>query len=166
MPVISLSPFSEEQYHAFFREYVPDPLMTSTPFIYNYEQISRSFQYNYGGFQKGYAHFGIFLDQIPVGSFQLKRMDFDKGTAEFGIILQNDRYKNKGIGTQAIIAGMEIARSDYGIHTIYGETMSRNYRMKRVFEKLGFKLVETVPNAYQLPDGCFEDRLVWVKNME
>ena len=163
---ITLSPFTAEQYHRFFRGYVQDPAMSYAPFSYNREQISNSYRYNYGGFQKGYAHYGIFLNEIPVGSFQLKRIDPERKTCEFGIILQCDLYKNRGIGTEAIRIGMEIARKEYHIKTIYGDTMGRNHRMKRVFEKLGFELIETVPDASELPEGGYDDRLVWKKKLE
>ena len=32
--------FEEKEYHAFFRGYIPDPMMDASPFSYNYEQIS------------------------------------------------------------------------------------------------------------------------------
>lgn len=41
--------------------------------------------------------------------------------------------------------------------------MGRNKRMIRVFEKLGFERVETVPDAFELPDGQKEDRLIYRK---
>jgi len=162
---IELRTFSEEEYHQFFRGYVPDPLMDDSPFVYNIEQISRSYRYNHGGYRNDYAHFGIFLDNIPVGSFQLKRIDREKKRCEFGIILQNDTYKNKGIGTRAISLGIEEARKTYGIETIIGDTMEKNTRMKRVFEKLHFSLVEIVPNAFELPDGTKESRYIYQKNI-
>ena len=162
---ITLSPFSEEDYHRFFRGYISDPLMTSVPFRYNYEQISNSYRYNYGGYQKGYAHYGIFLDDIPVGSFQLKRMDPEKQTCEFGIILQNDHYKNRGIGTEALRIGLDIARNQFHIRMVYGDTAGRNIRMQRVFQKLGFKLCETIPDAFEMADGSRDVRLVWKKEL-
>lgn len=166
MEIITLSPFTEEQYHRFFRGYVQDPLMSSVPFRYNREQIANSYRYNYGGFRKGYRHYGIFLNGDPIGSFQLKRIDPVNRTCEFGIILQNDRYKNRGIGTEAIRIGIEIARKEFHIRTVFGDTMRRNIRMIRVFEKLGFELCETVGNAFELAEGGFEDRLVWRKQLE
>ena len=89
---IVLRPFTPEEYHAFFRRYVPDPVTDAAPFTYNREQIDRSYRYNYGGFQENYAHFGIFLDDSPVGSLQLKRMDFEKGTVEVG---QREKPRNR-----------------------------------------------------------------------
>ena len=166
MDHIYLSPFTEEQYHRFFRGYVQDPLMSETPFRYNREQIANSYRYNYGGYQKGYAHYGIFLNEEPVGSFQLKRMNPETRTCEFGIILQNDRYKNRGIGSEAIRIGLEIARTEFHIRTVIGDTMGRNVRMIHVFSKLGFELCDTVRDAFELPDGRREDRLIWKKVLE
>lgn len=144
-------------------KYVPDPIMDSSPFRYSREQISRSYLYNHGGFRPDYVHFGVFLDQIPVGSLQLKRMDRQKHSCEFGIILQNDEVKNRGIGTAALLKLMDLARDQYGMEIMTGETMGRNKRMIRVFEKLGFERVETVSDAFELPDGQKEDRLIYRK---
>ena len=162
---IELRPFTPEEYHAFFRRYVPDPLMDSAPFRYNREQIDRSYRYNYGGFQENYAHYGVFLDGQPVGSLQLKRMDFEKGTVEFGIILRDDSVKNRGVGTEAIRQAMLLARDRYGLGTMLGDTMGRNSRMIRVFEKLGFSLVEKVSGGFELADGTRQDRLVYAKSL-
>ena len=92
-------------------------------------------------------------------------MDPEKKQCEFGIILRDDSVKNQGIGTEAIRRGMEIARDRYQMKTIIGDTMGRNTRMMRVFEKLGFKLSETVPDAFELPDGTREDRYVYIKHL-
>ena len=140
-------------------------MMDPSPFRYNREQISRSYQYNHGGYRDNYVHLGIFLDGIPVGSFQLKRMDPVSRSCEFGIILRDDSVKNRGIGSEAIMAGMRIARMQYGMKTIIGDTMGRNHRMIRVFEKLGFSLVETVPDSFELPGGIREDRLIYSRKL-
>ena len=162
---IELRTFTEEEYHTFFRDYQSDPMMDPSPFVYSREQVARSYVYNHGGYRKDYAHFGIFLNGRPVGSFQLKRMDTDRKCCEFGIILQNDAVKNQGIGTEAIRLGLDLAVRQYGMKTITGDTMGRNKRMIRVFEKLGFEHTETVKGAFELPDGKHEDRLVFCKRM-
>ena len=165
MSTVELRTFTEEEYHAFFRGYESDPMMDSVPFVYNREQVSRSYLYNHGGFREDYAHYGIFEDGVPVGSFQLKRMDPVKKTCEFGIILQNDAVKNRGIGTEAIRAGMNLARGRYGMKTIIGDTMGRNSRMIHVFEKLDFRMTERIPGAFELPGGQKEDRLVFIREL-
>lgn len=165
MPEISLRTFTEEEYHRFFRGYVPDPLMDSTPFTYSREQISRSYAYNHHGYRNDYEHFGVFLGNRPVGSFQLKRINPEQKRCEFGIILQNDAVKNRGIGSEAIRLGMRIAREKYRIEQIIGDTMGRNKPMIHVFEKLGFRLTERIPAAFQVAEGRYEDRLVYMKNL-
>ena len=157
--------FEEEEYHTFFKGYIPDPMMDAPPFFYNHEQISRSYIYNHGGYRENYEHLGVFLNHEPVGSFQLKRIDRQKKQCEFGIILRDDSVKNKGIGTEAIRLGMKLAKDKYGIQMMIGDTMGRNTRMMRVFEKLGFSLAETVPDAFELPDGTKEDRYVYIKQL-
>jgi RimJ/RimL family protein N-acetyltransferase len=161
---ITLKPFTETEYHQFFKEYVSDPLMEPMPFIYNEEAVSRSYRYNYGG-REHYAHYGVFSDNTPIGCFQLKRMDEEKKTCEFGLILQHDGVKNKGIGTEAVRQGMIIARDVFRMKTILADTTSGNFRMIRVFQKLGFELIETVPHAYKLLDGRVDDRLVYRKDL-
>ena len=163
--MIELRTFTEGEYHAFFRRYQPDPMMDSSPFRYNREQISRSYVYNHGGYRENYVHLGIFENNEPVGSFQLKRMDPEKSRCEFGIILRDDRVKNRGVGTEAIRQGMKLAKEKYGIQTIIGDTMGRNTRMMHVFEKLGFTLSEKVQDAFELPDGTKEDRYVYIKRL-
>ena len=61
---------------------------------------------------------------------------------------------------------MNIARDEYGIELMIGDTMGRNRRMIRVFEKLGFELEETVPGAFEMSDGQREDRLIYHKRLK
>ena len=156
-----LRPFSEPEYYRFFQDYEPDPVMEPGTYRYNAEVVSRSYHYNYH-VRRNYAHYGIFLlDGTPVGCFQLKRMDESRKYCEFGIILQNERWMNQGIGTEAIRQGLIIARDQFGMATVMGDTSSRNGRMIRVFEKLGFHLVETVKDAFLLVNGQPGDRLIY-----
>ena len=60
---------------------------------------------------------------------------------------------------------MRIAHEQYGIETLTGDTMGRNRRMIRVFEKLGFTLVERVSGGFELSDGSRQDRLVYAKSL-
>ena len=165
MSQVELRTFIDKEYHAFFRQYQSDPMMDPTPFRYNKEQVSRSYEYNHNGFREDYCHLGIFLDNEPVGSFQLKRIDSVKQQCEFGIILRDDSVKNKGIGTEAIQYGMKIAKDRFHMKALLGDTMGRNKRMIHIFEKLGFTLIEIVPAAFDMPDGVKEDRYVYIRHL-
>jgi len=163
-PLLILRPQTEEEYHTFFRGYQTDPSLDFHPFVYSREMVSRSYHYNYDGIQQGYAHYGVFLDGAVIGCFQLKRMNPETGRCEFGIILQNASVRGHGYGTEAVRLGLEEARTRFGMRTVIGDTMSLNLSMWSVFEKLGFRLIERVPNAFQTPSGP-ADRLVFEKNM-
>ena len=161
---IELKPFTGPMYHLFFQGYVADTLMEPLPYVYNWEQVERSYHYNYGG-RDHYAHYGIFMDGVPVGCLQLKRINPETRCCEVGLILQHDGYKNHGIGTEAIRQSLAIAREQYGMEMMLGDTAGRNTRMIRVFEKLGFEMVERVPEAFQETDGRTDDRLVYRKRL-
>ena len=47
--------------------------------------------------------------------------------------------------------------------TIPKQALKTAILFARVFEKLGFERVETVPDAFELPDGQKEDRLIYRK---
>ena len=76
-----------------------------------------------------------------------------------------DRSAFYPTGTTAIRKLMDLARDQFGMETMIGDTMGSNKRMIRVFEKLGFKMIEKVPEAFVFPDGQHEDRLVFQKNL-
>lgn len=161
---IELRTFTEEEYHDFFRSYDPDPLIDPHPFVYDPQQISISYRYNHEGYRENYYHYGIFADGKPVGSFQLKRIDPEKRTCEFGIILQNEQVRNQGIGTEAIRLGIKEAER-FGMLLLIGDTMGRNKRMQRVFDKLGFHLREIRHEGFCLSDGTTDDCLIYEKKL-
>lgn len=162
---IELRPFTEAEYHRFFRGYEADPMVEPLPYVYHEESVSRSYHYNYH-VRQNYLHLGILDDEhIPLGCFQLKRIDRENGRCEFGIILQKPTLQDRGIGTLAIRQGMEIAKNRYEIKTMLGDTSSENGRMIHLFEKLGFRLTERVPGAYRLVNGQPGDRLVYKINL-
>ena len=158
---IHLRRFTEKEYHRFFRRYRTDASLDIAPFVYSREQVSRSYLYNHDPGRTDFACYGIFEGEEPVGSFQLKRMDPGRKSCEFGIILRDESVRSRGIGTEAMRLGMEMAREKYGMAEILGDTRGDNLRMRRVFEKLGFEMAERVPGAFLNGDGTREDRLVF-----
>ena len=156
---------SEEEYHAFFRRYKTDPVLDVHPFVYSKEMVSRSYHYQYDHLRDDYRHYGIFLDQNLIGCFQLKRIDKVKRKCEFGIILRDQTVRGHGYGTQAVKEGMTISKTQFDVRFYAGDTMSLNIPMQRVFRKLGFVLIETVPNAFLIGDVS-ADRLVYQKDLE
>lgn len=137
---VELRPFSRAEYHAFYADYVPDPMMTSQPFHYRKAYADRCYDMELQR-QSWYPVFGIFLtDGECIGALSLKYVDSSEKICEIGIILRDDTCKNRGYGTMAMLEGIAMARDRYGMRTICANTADANVRMKHVLRKLGFRL--------------------------
>lgn len=158
---ITLRPFTREEYHEFWQQYEPDPVMDPRPYRYNREHTDRNFDYDQMR-KEWYPVFGIFVDDTtPVGSLSLKRIDTLYKRCELGIVMANDRCKGQGWGTEAIRQGIRIAHDTYGVNTILADTMGCNQRMQHILMKLGFQFQERIKNVYDM-SGRMEDKLDYV----
>ncbi len=136
---MELRPFSREEYHAFYADYVPDPMMSSEPFHYCRSYADRCFDLERQR-QSWYPVFGIFLSSGEcIGALSLKYVDSSEKVCEIGIILRDDTCKNRGYGTMAMRQGIALARERYGMQAIYANTADGNVRMQHVLDKLGFR---------------------------
>lgn len=135
-------------------------MMDPLPYRYQFTNVDRSYDYDLSRMD-WYPTFGIFVQEQPIGILSLKRIDHSKHSCEIGLMLQNDSCKNQGYGTKALQLAMTLAVEKYGIQSIWADTMGCNTRMQHVLEKLGFTLVERIPQIYRLPDRR-EDRLNYV----
>ncbi|MEM2110600.1 MAG: GNAT family N-acetyltransferase [Candidatus Bathyarchaeia archaeon] len=81
-----------------------------------------------------------------------------KPTASIGISVHPDYWK-KGIATQLMKSAIEISR-EKGFQRLEIETMAENMAMRRVAEKLGFKL-ETVRKNSIKKNGSYHDEVVY-----
>ncbi|MGN0779761.1 MAG: GNAT family N-acetyltransferase [Aristaeellaceae bacterium] len=158
---ILLRPFTREEYHDFWRRYVPDPIMDARPYRYVQEHVECSFRYDLTR-RDWYPVFGIFTeDGVVVGTLSLKRIDRQKRQCELGIMMVNDSCKNRGYGTEAIRQAIEIAHEQYGVEHLLADTMGSNLRMQHLLGKLGFRFLERTENVYDM-NGRMEDRLDYV----
>lgn len=158
---VTLRPFIRAEYHAFYRNYEPDPVMDPHPYRYSREHVDRAFDYD-ASRADWYPVFGIFNEEnIPVGSLALKRIDREKARCEIGIVMANDRWKNRGYGTEAMQQAIQLAAEQYGVRTILADTMGSNRRMQHLLDKLGFQLIERIAHVYDMQDH-WEDRLNYV----
>lgn len=156
---VTLRPFTREEYHEFFRGYVPDPMMDPHPYRYQQTHVDRNFDYDESR-RDWYPTFGIFAGDAIVGTLSLKRIDRAVRKCEVGLMMMNDACKNHGYGTAALLLAMEMAQREYGVKSIWADTMGSNTRMQHVLTKLGFQLVERIEKVYDMPRGK-EDRLVY-----
>ncbi len=161
MSTVALRPFTRAEYHAFYADYVADPVMDTSYYHYNKAKVDACFDYEQAR-QDWYPVFGIFLPGGEcVGALSLKRIDPVEKRCEIGIIMRDDTCKNHGYGTQAMRLGIQLAAEHYGVRQILADTLGSNVRMQHILNKLGFRLVERIPHARSMSDR-WEDKLNYV----
>ncbi|MBS0629659.1 MAG: MarR family transcriptional regulator [Verrucomicrobia bacterium] len=71
-----------------------------------------------------------------------------------------ESYRGKGIGSLIIKASLHFAK-DLGYHTMqFNMVLSKNVQAIKLYEKLGFSIVGTLPNAIRNLDGSYQDGYV------
>lgn len=162
---VILRPFTREEYHDFFRRYVPDPIMDPRPYRYQWEHVERCYDYDLSR-KDWYPNFGIFdSDGMSVGILSLKRIDNVYHRCEIGLMMVDDTCKGKGYGTDALRQAIRLAQERYDVRTILADTTGSNHRMQHLLDKLGFQLVERSEAAFDF-GAHREDRLhyEWVSS--
>lgn len=136
MDEIALTPYTRELCREVYRQYVSDPMMTDTEFVYSDEWADRYFASR--GTAADRKVFAVMLFGKAIGEVQLKHIDLAASTATLSIILVNDRYKNKGYGTAAERMMLDYAFETLRLRTVYADCVKRNLRSRHVLQKVGF----------------------------
>ena len=106
--------------------------------------------------QLGRIYMAVMLDEEPIGEVILKKIDHQKQCCTLGIHMKNDRYKNKGYGTQAEIMILEYAFDQCNMNVVYADAIHKNTRSQHVLEKVGF--IETGRDESFVYYECRKDR--------
>jgi RimJ/RimL family protein N-acetyltransferase len=141
---ISLQPYTQKLCQSFYRDYISDPQMTHQDFVYDTKWVQRYYEKKVQ--EKDRAFFAICRGKDIIGECQLKHIDLATLSATMSIHLQQDRYKNQGYGTKAIILLCSYAGQNMGLKTLYADAVLRNLRSQHVLEKCGFTRVKQDEN--------------------
>lgn len=134
---VSVKTCTLELWHEFYRNYVPDPMMDTTPYKYDYDKAEKAFYTQTSDVTRSY--FVIMLDSKNIGQIYLKHINQDEKTAEFGVALINDDVKGKGYGTEAISLLINYAFESLNLKTIFADSVLRNTRSQHILEKICFE---------------------------
>lgn len=99
-------------------------------------------------------------DNIPIGFISLKGIDWSSAKAELAIAICDIQYRSGGYGTDALALGIDHAFRSLKLNSIYLSVFPSNMRAIRVYEKIGFKLVERSEKSWTMPDGEKLDMLI------
>lgn len=75
-------------------------------------------------------------------------------------------YRGKGVGSLLIKASLHLAK-DLGFHAMqFNMVLSQNKLAVQLYERLGFNVVGTIPQAIRNPDGGFQDGYVMHRKLD
>ena len=140
---ITLTPMTRPLCHELYRgfENDPDTFMDMTrfaPYEYTEEKADHYFEEQQAPDR---IVFMIMEDSHPVGEVKLKYIDHETKQCSLGIHLQNDRAKNRGVGTAAERLALDYAFNVLGMETVNADAVLKNKRSQHVLEKIGFVYV-------------------------
>lgn len=141
---ITITPMTRPLCHEYFRGFENDPdifmdMGLFAPYKYGAEQVERYFEKQQSSDRRMFL---IMQDGKPVGEVGFKHIDQAKKTCELTIHLQNDRVKNRGIGTAAERLALDYAFDVLGMETVNANAVLKNRRSQHVLEKAGFTFVQ------------------------
>ena len=134
---IVLIPMTSQLYHIERKNYIADPMMCETPYIYTPEIAQKDFERKANNCNR--VWFAILLDDIVIGDVYLKNIDLQKGSGTLSIVLIQNCYKEKGYGTAVERTVLEYGFKELGLSVIYADVVLRNTRSQHVLEKIGFE---------------------------
>ena len=137
---IALTPMTRPLCHEYFQGFENDPdifmdMSRFAPYEYTPEQVDRYFERQQAPDR---VVFFAMLDGAPVGEVILKYIDRETRQCSLGMHLQNDRVKNRGIGTAAERLALDYAFDVLGMGTVNADAVPKYKRSQHVMEKVGF----------------------------
>jgi len=68
-------------------------------------------------------------------------------------------YGGRGLATSAVLAVVELARDDLGLHRLEAGTLLHNHRSQRVLERAGFEVIGVAPRYLRIAGEWQDHRL-------
>jgi DNA-binding MarR family transcriptional regulator/L-amino acid N-acyltransferase YncA len=75
-------------------------------------------------------------------------------------------YQGKGIGSLLIKASLHLAKDLQFKAMQFNMVLSKNARAVQLYEKLGFTIIGTIPEAVRTPDGSYQDGFVMHRKLD
>jgi len=100
---------------------------------------------------------GIFVNLNHIGSVRIHSIDVINSRCEIGILIFDKKFWNKGIGELALRRSVNYVFHELKLSKITANYFSNNSSSARLFEKVGFNIVGTMRNHFQIKDGIFQN---------
>lgn len=153
---ITLKTMNQKEMRALWRKYIPEEGLPD--YVYNEEAVDKRFEKTLER-EEWNPTVGIFTPNGEViGELTFERIVYSEFRCDLSILLANETYRNKGLGTEAIMLAKTCAKEKLGLKRMYAEVSSNNIRMQKALKKSGFQHTKTF--RADMPDGG--DRMVFV----
>lgn len=153
---ITLKTMSQKEMRALWRKFIPESGMPE--YVYNEEAVDRRYEKTVER-EEWNPTVGIFTRNSEiVGELTFERIVYSENRCDLSLMLANESYRNKGIGTEAILLAKKYAKESLGLKRMYAEVSSNNLRMQAALKKSGFLHTKTF--RADMPDGS--DRMMFV----
>ena len=158
---ISLRPMTKKMYHRFFKKYQNDPDLfldkkDFKPYVYDKKKVD---VYIKRQTTLRRLPFAICLGYKIVGELKIYNI-VEKTSATLGISMINDKYKNKGFGTQAERLAIDYVFNTLDIPVLYADSILTNLRSQHVLEKVGFRFLHQDDKKKYY---CIERKSIYIK---
>ena len=86
--------------------------------------------------------FVILIDDTAIGQINYNEIDKRNNSVDLDILIAEDRYKNKGHGTDALQTLTRYLFLEMDIQTCWIDVAYKNPRAIRAYQKAGFKIIK------------------------
>lgn len=153
---ITLKTMSQKEMRALWRKYIPEEGMPE--YVYNEEAVDKRYEKTLER-EEWNPTVGIFTRNSEiVGELTFERIVYSENRCDLSIFLANESYRNKGIGTEAILLAKKYAKESLGLKRMYADVSVNNLRMQRALKKSGFLHTKT----FRAETAGESDRMMFV----
>lgn len=160
-----LKPFTQEDETGLF-EIFRDVVNSGSQFPYECNSIQEFYQQFLALTSQVYVCHSAATMEV-VGGFYV-RSNFSGKSSHIAnaAYMVRDIYRSKGIGTLLIKASLHIAQ-DLGFHAMqFNMVLSENIHAIKLYQKLGFGIIGTIPKAIRKPDGSYQEGYIMYRTLE
>lgn len=102
-----------------------------------------------------------------VGGFYIKpNCSGGPGLVANAAYMVRNTHRNKGIGKLLIKASLHLAKG-FGFQSMqFNRVLSQNHVAIAMYQKLGFKIIDTIPEAFRSPDGVWQEGYRMARSLE
>ncbi|MEN3034036.1 MAG: GNAT family protein [Aquificaceae bacterium] len=89
---------------------------------------------------------GIFVKDLHIGNVKIGSINPFHRNADIGIIIGEREFRNKGIGTKAIMMATDFAFNELNINHLLAGAYSQNQASIKAFQKAGYSIAGRLKN--------------------